>query len=67
MALAFVTLMLRNIADAVELGVREEILPKLKKKEEERLLITADYKCKQTLSRKVSARMATVRDLGGNK
>lgn len=28
MALAFVTLMLRNIADAVELEVREEILPK---------------------------------------
>lgn len=28
MVLAFVTLMLRNVADAVELGVREEILPK---------------------------------------
>lgn len=32
MALAFVTLMLRNSADAVELEVREEILPKKKKK-----------------------------------
>lgn len=45
-ASAFVTLMLRGIADAVEVEAREEISPK-----------AADYNCRQTRSqREVSAK-----------
>ncbi len=48
MALAFVTLMLRNNADAVELEVREEISQKTG------LLTAVDYCCGQTISQSVS-------------
>jgi len=49
-ALAFVTLMLRNIADAAELEVREEISQKCE------MLIAVGYDCRQnTISLKVSA------------